>query len=130
MISRVRTIGIFVSDQDRARDFYSAQLGFEVRADEPMGPPGSPRWLEVAPKGAETALVLFTPRGAEDRIGTVTGYVLACDDLTVTHRELTAAGVWFTEAPTEEPWGFWAQFQDLDNNTFGLIQRVDRLTSS
>jgi catechol 2,3-dioxygenase-like lactoylglutathione lyase family enzyme len=43
MISRVRTVGVFARDADRARDFYANQLGFEVRADEPMGPPGSPR---------------------------------------------------------------------------------------
>jgi predicted enzyme related to lactoylglutathione lyase len=125
MISRVRTVGVFVSDQDRARDFYVTQLGFEVRSDEPMGPPGSPRWLEIAPAGAETALVLFTPPGSEDRIGMFTGYVLACDDLRATHRELTAAGVRFTEEPTEQPWGLWAQFQDPDNNTFELVQRGD-----
>ncbi len=125
MIRRVRTVGVFVSDQDRARDFYVQQLGFQVRTDEPMGPPGSPRWLEVAPAGAETALVLFTPPGSEDRIGTFTGCVLAGDDLAATHRKLTAAGVRFTDEPNEQPWGLWAQFEDPDHNTFGLVQRGD-----
>ena len=106
-------------------EFYATKLGFEVRTDEPMGPPGSPRWIEVAPPGAETALVLFTPPGAESQIGTFTGYVLACADVAETHRELTAAGVVFTEDPTEQPWGWWAQFQDPDANTFGLVQRED-----
>jgi predicted enzyme related to lactoylglutathione lyase len=51
--------------------------------------------------------------------------VLACADLAATHRELTAAGVAFTEDPTEQPSGWWAQFQDPDANTFGLVQRDD-----
>jgi len=125
MIRRVRTVGVNVGDQDRAVEFYVSTLGFELRSDEPMGPPGSPRWIEVAPPGAETALVLFTPPGNEAQIRTFTGYVLAYPDLAATHRALTAAGVTFTDEPTEQPWGRWAQFQDPDGNGFGLVQRED-----
>jgi predicted enzyme related to lactoylglutathione lyase len=123
MISRVRTVEVNVTDQDLAKTFYVDTLGFELRADEPMGPPGSPRWIEVAPAGAETALVLFTPPGREDRIGTLTGYVLACDDLDTTYAQLRDAGVTFTQDPVDQPWGRWAEFHDPDGNGFGLVQR-------
>ena len=59
------TVGVYVSDQDRALDFCATKLGFEKRLDEPMGPEA--RWIEVTATGAETRLVLFTPPG----IGTV-----------------------------------------------------------
>jgi hypothetical protein len=36
-----------------AVEFSTTKLGFEFRSDEPMGPPGSPRWIEVAPPRAE-----------------------------------------------------------------------------
>jgi lactoylglutathione lyase len=91
MITRVRTVGVCVTDQDRARALSVHRLGFELRTDEPMGAPGSPRWIEVAPPGGETGLVLVTPLRMEDRIGVFTGYVLACDDLVATHHALPAA---------------------------------------
>ncbi len=120
MIVKAATVGIYVSDQDRALDFYTNTLGFEKRLDEPMSE--SARWIEVAPKGAETRLVLFTPPGQEDRIGTFSNVVLECDDIRATHEELRGRGVEFTEQPSEQPWGLWAQFKDQDGNEFGLIQ--------
>lgn len=123
MITRAGTVGIFVSDQDRALDFYVNTLGFEKRLDEPMGEaPGSARWIEVVPTGAESRLVLFTPPGQEDRIGTFSNVVFECDDLGATYEELRGRGVEFTEEPSEQPWGLWAQFKDVDGNEFGLIQ--------
>jgi predicted enzyme related to lactoylglutathione lyase len=119
-ITRAGTVGIFVSDQDRALDFYVNKLGFEKRLDEPMGPEA--RWIEVAPTGAEARLVLFTPPGMEDRIGTFSNIVFECDDLETTYEELRDRGVEFSEEPTEQPWGMWAQFKDVDGNEFGLIQ--------
>lgn len=120
MITGADTVGIFVSDQDRALEFYTDKLGLEKRADEPMG--DGPRWIEVAPRGAETRLVLFTPPGFEDRIGTFSNVVLKCDDIHATHEELRGRGVEFTQGPSQQPWGMWAQFKDVDGNEFGLIQ--------
>lgn len=119
-ITRAGTVGIFVSDQDRALDFYVNRLGFEKRLDEPMG--SEARWIEVVPTGAETRLVLFTPPGMEDRIGTFSNVVFECDDIQVTYEELRGRGVEFSEEPNEQPWGMWAQFKDVDGNEFGLIQ--------
>ena len=121
MITRASTVGIYVSDQDRALDFYIRKLGFEKLADDPMG--GGARWIEVAPQGAETHFVLFTPPGQEDRIGTFSNVVLSCEDIEDTYEELKGRGVEFTEEPSEQPWGMWAQFRDQDGNEFGLIER-------
>lgn len=57
-ITRASTVGIYVSDQDRALDFYTNALGFEKLIDEPMGTETASRWIEVAPAGAETHFVL------------------------------------------------------------------------
>jgi catechol 2,3-dioxygenase-like lactoylglutathione lyase family enzyme len=51
MIKHVKSMGVSVSNQEKALDFFTNKLGFEVRADEPMGP--NARWLEVAPPGAD-----------------------------------------------------------------------------
>lgn len=121
MITKASTVGIYVSDQDRALDFYVNKLGFERLIDEPMG--SGARWIEVAPAGAQTHLVLFTPPGQEDRISTFSNVVFACDDMKRTHAELSSRGVQFSQEPSEQPWGIWAQFKDPDGNEFGIIER-------
>ena len=120
-ITKASTAGIYVSDQDRALDFYVNKLGFEKLLDEPMG--DDARWIEVAPAGAQTHLVLYTPPGQEDRIGTFSNVVFACEDMESTHAELSSRGVEFSEEPAMQPWGKWAQFTDADGNEFGLIER-------
>ena len=51
-ITQVRTVGVPVTDQDRALEFYLQKLGFEKRIDTPYGQ--GERWVEVAPPGAAT----------------------------------------------------------------------------
>jgi catechol 2,3-dioxygenase-like lactoylglutathione lyase family enzyme len=41
-VSNVAVVSVPVSDQDRAKRFYTELLGFDVAADEPMGPDHSP----------------------------------------------------------------------------------------
>src|SRR5207245_10956252 len=72
VITRARSIGIYVTDQERALAFYRDTLGFEVLMDTPMGDMGPPghedkRWISVAPKGAESGSVLYTRPGTEGR---------------------------------------------------------------
>ncbi|MGZ5383364.1 MAG: VOC family protein, partial [Acidimicrobiia bacterium] len=74
MITHIETVAVYASDQHRATSFFVDQLGFELRKDTPMGPTeGDPRWIEVAPPGAQTVLVLVTPPGLEDQIGAMSG---------------------------------------------------------
>ena len=61
MIKRVGTVSVFVSDQDRAKQFYTETLGLELHRDQPLFPGAQSRWLSVAPKGAETEIVLYLP---------------------------------------------------------------------
>src|SRR6476659_7215257 len=124
-ITRVSTVGVYVSDQQAALDFYKNKLGFEVRQDMPMGGPGSPRWIEVLPPGAATGIVLSTPEGMgghAERIGTFTNFVLTADDVQKTYEELAGRGVRFTEQPAAQPWGMMqAIFLDQDGNQFVLV---------
>ena len=47
-ITAVGSVGVPVTDQDQALEFYVGQLGFEKRRDLPFG---DGRWIEVAPPG-------------------------------------------------------------------------------
>ncbi len=124
MLRSVRSVGLYVSDQDRAKQFFTETLGFDLIQDTPMGAePGAPRWIEVAPPDRNVLLVLFTPEEHRDRIGTFSDVLFDCDDIQQTYEELRAKGVEFTEAPTQQFWGWWAVFKDPDGNTYGLGQR-------
>jgi lactoylglutathione lyase len=70
-ITGVHTVGVPVTDQDRAIDFYVGTLGFDKRLDADMG--GGRRWIEVAPGGSATTIALVAahegvPAGVETGI--------------------------------------------------------------
>ncbi len=124
MLRSVRSVGIYVDDQDRAKQFYTETLGFELIQDMPMSPePGGARWIEVGPPDRNTILVLFTPDEHRDRIGTFSNVLFDCDDIQKTYEELRARGVEFPEPPVQQFWGWWAVFKDPDGNSYGLGQR-------
>jgi predicted enzyme related to lactoylglutathione lyase len=123
MITKARSVGIYVTDQQRALDFYTQKLGFKLLQDQPMGADmGDARWIEVAPEGAETPFVLFTPPGSESRVGGFQNVIFDTDDIQGTYENLRAKGVEFSQAPAKMPWGWWAQIKDPDGNEFGLGQ--------
>src|SRR5260221_12656058 len=98
MITNIGTITVHVRDQDRALAFYTQKLGFETRSDQPMGP--DQRWLEVAPPGAHTRILLYkaTPDApgsdsfetAQASIGKDTGMGLEVVDIEPTFASLKA----------------------------------------
>jgi lactoylglutathione lyase len=128
MITRINTVSVFVTDLDRARDFYSKQLGLEVVMDEPMG---QGRWIQLTPKGAQTSLVLMKPTEdmpveiqarSKSLIGGFTNFIFAVDDIQATYTELSARGVEFPDKPSQQSRGWWATIRDPDGNIIGLHQ--------
>ncbi|HZC40011.1 MAG TPA: VOC family protein [Streptosporangiaceae bacterium] len=89
-IGDVRTIGIPVSDQDRALEFYRGRLGFEKRLDTPM--PDGGRWIEVAPPGAATTIALV-PASEGLPAGVETGIRFTTSDAEADHAHLSGQGV-------------------------------------
>ena len=117
-MKRIKFVSIPVRDQDKALEFWTKKVGFQVGTDRPMGP--GQRWIEVRIPGAETGLVLFTPEGHEARIGSFTGLSFASADVETEYRELTGRGVEFRSPPKKEAWGTTAIFADPDGNSFVL----------
>ena len=124
MLTAVRSVGIYVGDQDRAKEFFTKTLGFELVQDTPMGDgPEAARWIEVAPPDRNVIRVLFTPQVDRGRVGTFSNVLFECDDIQATHRQLAGRGVEFTEEPSRQFWGWWAVVKDPDGNSYGLGQR-------
>ena len=118
MITQVKFVGIPTRDQNRALKFYTEKLGFEVSTDQPFD--GKQRWIELRIANSPTRVVLFTPEGHEERIGTFFNGSFACDDVAATYRQLRGRGVEFSSEPQSQPWGEFAMFKDPDGNQFVL----------
>ncbi|MCW7945476.1 glyoxalase [Streptomyces hygroscopicus] len=106
-----------VTDQDRALRFYTDVLGFEVTADLDL-PQG--RWLQVAPKGAQTVFTLSGPGMGDFRPGSARGIMLVTTDVDADCARLAAAGV-AVQGPDDLPWGRMASFRDPDGNGLMLL---------
>ncbi|RKN43196.1 VOC family protein [Streptomyces hoynatensis] len=122
---------LVVPDYDEAIAYYTGVLGFALRCDTPLAEEGKPgkRWVVVAPDpDAETGLLLARAAGQEqrarvgDQTGGRVGFFLYTDDFAADHARLSAAGVTFTRAPREEPYGRVAVFADRYGNLWDLIQ--------
>ncbi|WP_351229584.1 VOC family protein [Streptomyces sp. NPDC002133] len=116
-ITHASFVTLPVSDQDRALAFYRDVLGFEVTADVQM-PPG--RWLQVAPKGAQTVFTLSGPGMGGFTPGSARGIMLVTSDVEADCAKLAAAGV-AVDGPDDLPWGRMAGFTDPDGNGLMLL---------
>ena len=90
-VSKISTVVIPVSDQERALAFYTEKLGFEKRVDVPFG--NGNRWLEVGPAGAETTVAIVPPPPGRPSGNTETGIGLQAEDIDAYHARLKVSGV-------------------------------------
>lgn len=118
MINQIATVAVYVEDQKAAKAFWTEKVGFKVVAERPMGTDAL--WLEVAPEGAESRLVIY-PKGMMKGSGNMkASIVFDCSDVMDTYSKLKSAGVKFLGEPEEMPWGTFVQFKDEDENVFLL----------
>jgi catechol 2,3-dioxygenase-like lactoylglutathione lyase family enzyme len=126
MIDRVGTVCVFVADQDRAKDFYTNVLGFELRTDAPLYPGATARWIAVAPKGAATEIILYLPDENWEHYRQVVGQSQALTfnvtGMQTLHADLKAKGVTFVQEPEMQPWGNYAIIVDSEGNRLILSE--------
>jgi catechol 2,3-dioxygenase-like lactoylglutathione lyase family enzyme len=121
-LSKIGTVIIPVSDQDRAIEFYVETLGFEKRVDVPFG--DGYRWVEVAPADAATSIAIVPPPPGKPTGNVETGIALNTDDVDADHADLQAAGVdvdpEVSRMGDPVPPMFW--FRDPDGNTLMVVE--------
>jgi catechol 2,3-dioxygenase-like lactoylglutathione lyase family enzyme len=119
-ITQVANVGIPVTDQERALEFYVGKLGFEKRRDAPFG--NGLRWIEVAPPGAQTSIALL-PGHSNETTGTDSGIRFTTEDADADHATMVASGV-----DTDPEVMRWPgvppmfSFRDMDGNTLYIVQ--------
>lgn len=134
MIKGLCIASVWVLDQDRAKEFYTEKLGFEVRNDMTMGQ-GGMRWLTVGAKDqpdVELTLMVPGPPGLDPESaealkkliskGVMGAGVLATDDVRGDYKLLKSRGVEFLQEPQERPYGTEALFRDDSGNWFSFTQ--------
>jgi catechol 2,3-dioxygenase-like lactoylglutathione lyase family enzyme len=118
-ITRVGTVGVPVTDQDRALEFYLEKLGFEKRLDVPYGK--GERWIEVAPPGSATTIALVRAREG-DPTGIDTQVRFATKDAEADHAALWAQGVDADAEIMRYPVPMFV-FRDADGNRLIIVER-------
>jgi len=118
-VDELGSVGIFVSNHKKARDFYSKKLGLKV-----VG--GMPAWgyVELAVKkgGPDAVLNLWTPKAwglsakeAKKKVGVTTGVGFSTDNFEATVASLRKKGVKVETWPNEEGYAM-ATVYDPDGN--------------
>jgi len=122
----LHAVTMVVPDYDAGIAFYVGQIGFDLRAD--VAQPGGKRWVMVAPKGSQAAILLAQADGPAQQgaIGNQTGgrvgFFLHSDDFCADHARMLAAGVSFVEDPRHETYGTVAVWHDPWGNRWDLLQ--------
>jgi predicted enzyme related to lactoylglutathione lyase len=123
MLKEIFYTSLYVSDQDRALDFYTDVLGLEQRVDNPTAE--GPRFLTVGVNGQPFQLVLWpgTPGEGQPVMGRSPAVcTIEVDDIGTSVDEMKSRGVEFETDVLEFEWGSVAIFQDPDGNRLQLRQ--------
>ena len=115
-ITDIGTVGIPVSDQDKAAEFFVGTLGFEKRLDVRMGE--SFRWVTVAAPGASTSVALIAGPDA----GTDTGIRFMVPDAETEHTAMRQQGIEVGDLLRWPGVPAMFKFQDPDGNTFEIVE--------
>ena len=116
---QVLSVSVPVSDQERAKKFYVDTLGFELLVDNSWRE--GMRWIEVAPEGSVTSLMLVS--WLDHLLPSLYRViVVTADDIQPIYGELVAKGVSFDLPPTELSNGKQAMFRDPDGNALVLLE--------
>ncbi len=124
-ITGIATVGIPVTDQDRALGFYTATLGMEKRLEVPLPQFRRPLDHTVAPSGSKTTLALIP---AHDGVpaGVETGIRLTSPDAAAAHQYLDERGVDVGELLHWEGVPPMFAFHDPDGNGLEITQEESR----
>jgi lactoylglutathione lyase len=120
-ITGVYTVGIPVTDQDRALEFYVDTLGLEKRLGAPIEQLGG-RWIEVAPHGAPVSIALVPERDGVPS-GVETGIRLTAADADGLHADLKNRGLDVGEVLRWRGAPAMFALRDQDGNGLQIVER-------
>src|SRR6478609_2091593 len=115
---KLELIAVPVSDVDRAKAFYTDQVGFVADHDHRVN--DQLRFVQLTPPGSACSIALGV--GITDAApGSVRGMQIVVDDAEAARAELSSRGVEVSDVQ-DFPWGRFVFFSDPDGNAWALQQ--------
>ncbi|ASK60721.1 glyoxalase/bleomycin resistance/extradiol dioxygenase family protein [Virgibacillus phasianinus] len=125
MINKVGQIMVYVNDQDKAVEFWTEKVGFQVVSDEGDG--NGMRWIEIAPTAeSETSIVLHNKEliarmQPELNLGTPS-LMFFSENLDKLHNDLSGKDITVGEI-VNMPSGRVFNFADSEQNYFAVMEK-------
>ena len=131
---RIEVVVVPVSDVDRAKDFYTKKVGFNVDVDQRFG--DAFRVVQLTPPGSACSITLMEGIDPGMKPGSLQGIQITTSDLAGTRKELLDRGLEVSEVQTVdqeagrfvplegdiEPYNAFIFFQDPDGNGWAIQQ--------
>jgi catechol 2,3-dioxygenase-like lactoylglutathione lyase family enzyme len=122
MDCRLELVVLPVSDVDRAKAFYTDQVGFNADIDQVVSE--EVRFVQLTPTGSACSIAIG--KGLTDaEPGSVKGLQVVVGDIHAAHDDLAAKKVDVTDVEVF-PWGSFVYFDDPDGNRWSVQELVNR----
>jgi predicted enzyme related to lactoylglutathione lyase len=119
---KLELVPVPVTDVDRAKAFYVAQVGFNADYDVQVN--DQLRFVQLTPPGSACSLVMGTGITKMEP-GSQQGLQIVVADVKTAREQLISRGVEVSEIDVQ-PWGSFVTFADPDGNTWSLQQLPPR----
>jgi catechol 2,3-dioxygenase-like lactoylglutathione lyase family enzyme len=119
---KIELVAIPVTDVDRAKAFYSDQVGFNADHDYQVNE--NLRFVQLTPPGSACSIVMGTGI-TEMPPGSQRGVQMVVSDVATARKQLLENGVQASEIDVQ-PWGSFVFFADPDGNTWALQELPPR----
>ena len=115
---KLELVAVPVSDVDRAKAFYTDQVGFNADHDHQVS--DELRFIQLTPPGSACSISLGSGL-VNTPPGSLQGLQLVVDDIEAAHADLSGRGVEVSDIQ-DFPWGSFVFFSDPDGNGWAVQQ--------
>lgn len=119
---KLELVAVPVSDVDKAKAFYTDQVGFHADHDHRVSE--DVRFVQLTPPGSACSIAIGTGI-SEQQPGSASGLQLVVADVNAARSELVERGVEISEVQ-HFPWGSFVFFSDPDGNGWAVQQIPER----
>ena len=117
---KLELIQVPVTDVDRAKAFYTEQVGFNADHDHKVS--DELRFVQLTPPGSGCSIAIGPPTKMAP--GSLEGLQLVVEDADAAHAELSGRGVEVSDVQ-DFPWGRFVFFSDPDGNGWS-VQEIQK----
>ena len=122
MQMKLEVVHVPVSDVDRAKAFYTEQIGFNADHDHQVN--DELRFVQLTPPGSACSIAIGTGL-TQMKPGSIEGLMMVVADVQAARDELMQRGTEVSEIDVQS-WGSFVYFSDPDGNSWVLQQLPDR----